>query len=161
MKKGISPLIATVLIIGFTIVLAAVIMQWGGSFVKGLTEKQAAQTELQTQCIDLAFKITQVKLNKTDGNWTFDVVSEVNKEIAGFIPRILKNGEVISASLEPSELSGISPLGGKTYSLIQTSPGIEDARYQISLLPEIIINNQKMACPVTIAVTSSEAEIVE
>ena len=162
MKKGISPLIATVLVIGFTIVLAAVIMQWGGSFVRGLTEKQAVQTELQTQCIDLTFEITHVKLNETDGNWTFDVISQVNKEIAGFIPRVLMDGEVISATLDPQELSGISPLGGKKYSLIQTSPEIEEgATYQISLLPEIMINNQKMTCPVTVAITSGEAEIVE
>ena len=37
-KRGISPLIATVLIIGFTIVLAAAIFQWGGSLVNKLKQ---------------------------------------------------------------------------------------------------------------------------
>ncbi len=32
-KRGISELIATVLIIGFTVALAAVIIIWGGRFV--------------------------------------------------------------------------------------------------------------------------------
>ena len=32
-KRGISPLIATVLIIGFTVALAAVIITWGGRFI--------------------------------------------------------------------------------------------------------------------------------
>ena len=34
MKRGISPLIATVLLIGFTVTLAAVIMTWGGGFTR-------------------------------------------------------------------------------------------------------------------------------
>ena len=33
-KRGISPLIATVLIVGFTIALAAMIITWGGNFCK-------------------------------------------------------------------------------------------------------------------------------
>ncbi|MBU1246318.1 MAG: archaellin/type IV pilin N-terminal domain-containing protein [Nanoarchaeota archaeon] len=32
-KRGISPLIATVLLIGFTIVLAALVFRWGDSFL--------------------------------------------------------------------------------------------------------------------------------
>lgn len=54
-KKGISPLIATVLIIGFTIVLAAVVMNWGGAFVRNLTETTASQAEAQTTCISINF----------------------------------------------------------------------------------------------------------
>ncbi len=61
-KKGISPLIATVLIIGFTIVLAAVVMQWGGSFVRGLTEEQATKTEVATECLGLSFDINNAKV---------------------------------------------------------------------------------------------------
>ena len=40
-KKGISPLIATVLIIGFTIVLAALVITWG----TGLFKRTVAETE--------------------------------------------------------------------------------------------------------------------
>ena len=40
-KKGISPLIATVLIIGFTIVLSALVITWG----TGLFKKTVASTE--------------------------------------------------------------------------------------------------------------------
>ena len=35
-KRGISPLIATVLIIGFTIVLAALVMQWGSGLFENI-----------------------------------------------------------------------------------------------------------------------------
>ncbi len=38
-EKGVSTLIETVLIIGFTIVLAAVVMTWGGQFRKNFDRK--------------------------------------------------------------------------------------------------------------------------
>lgn len=57
-KKGISALIETVLIIGFTIVLAAVVMQWGGAFVRSLTGQQQVAAEGQTNCIKLNFDMT-------------------------------------------------------------------------------------------------------
>lgn len=49
-KKGISPLIATVLIIGFTVALAAVIMTWGQSFIKGMQERTAESTQSGLTC---------------------------------------------------------------------------------------------------------------
>ena len=33
-KKAVSPLIATVLIIGFTVALAAIVMTWAGGFMR-------------------------------------------------------------------------------------------------------------------------------
>lgn len=49
-KKGISPLIATVLIIGFTVALAAVIMVWGQGFIKGMQTKTQAGADIQLVC---------------------------------------------------------------------------------------------------------------
>lgn len=62
-KKGISPLIATVLLIGFTIVLAAVVMRWGGEFVRETTEETACETEIASACINLRFDIENVANN--------------------------------------------------------------------------------------------------
>lgn len=49
-KKGISPLIATVLIIGFTVALAAVIMTWGSSFTRSMQESTEQSTQTQLVC---------------------------------------------------------------------------------------------------------------
>ncbi|MDD4877921.1 MAG: CARDB domain-containing protein [Candidatus Nanoarchaeia archaeon] len=49
-RKGISPLIATVLIIGFTVALAAIIMTWGTTFSKGMQKTTEATTEEQLAC---------------------------------------------------------------------------------------------------------------
>jgi len=52
-KKGISPLIATVLIIGFTIVLAALVIQWGGDLFKGFQEETGKSAEVSMACSNL------------------------------------------------------------------------------------------------------------
>jgi|GEM_PF-1918231 len=49
-KKGISPLIATVLIIGFTIVLAALVITWGGDLFKGIQDETGKTADLSTKC---------------------------------------------------------------------------------------------------------------
>jgi len=51
-KKGISPLVATVLIIGFTVALAAVIMVWGQDFITGMVERTENLEPLRLDNID-------------------------------------------------------------------------------------------------------------
>lgn len=93
-KKGISPLIATVLIIGFTIVLAAVVMQWGGGFVRQLTEQQAQTTTTVTECMQLSFDLNSATYPKdvtvpinpaASGNVIFKVTNNADKIIGSFV----------------------------------------------------------------------------
>ncbi len=52
-KKGISPLIATVLIIGFTIVLAVLVITWITETVKTQTDTADSLTDANTKCLAL------------------------------------------------------------------------------------------------------------
>jgi flagellin-like protein len=49
-KKAISPLIATVLLIGFTIVLAALVFQWGGQLFKTTTQSTGCESQGRIAC---------------------------------------------------------------------------------------------------------------
>jgi len=49
-KKGISPLIATVLLIGFTIVLAALVMRWGGTLFRETTQTTGCEAQGRIAC---------------------------------------------------------------------------------------------------------------
>lgn len=58
-KKGVSPLIATVLLIAFAVALGAVIMNWGRGFVQDRTADVDRNTKIETGCaLDVAFKIS-------------------------------------------------------------------------------------------------------
>lgn len=83
-RKGISPLIATVLIIGFTVALAAIIMTWGTTFSKGMQKTTESTTEEQLACaqdvvIDLSsacIEGSNIKLTiKNDGSKDLQRVS--------------------------------------------------------------------------------------
>ena len=56
-KKGISPLISTVLIVGFTIVLAVLVISWINETVNTATDKTDLQVELNNKCLSLVGKV--------------------------------------------------------------------------------------------------------
>ena len=76
-KKGISPLIATVLLIGFVIAVAVIVMTWGKGFVKERAEKEGALSQAQLQCNQVEIEI--------DDNFYITNIGSI--EIGGFIIR--------------------------------------------------------------------------
>ena len=74
-KRGISPLIATVLIVGFTVALAAVIFTWGINFTKDTTERTTQQANLVQRCGEMSF---DVKASCADGK--IDYVQVTNRQ---------------------------------------------------------------------------------
>ena len=65
-KRGLSPLIATVLLIGFTIVLASFIVIWGSSFMRKITAETSQTTNITTQCTGFNYKIDSVSYNRSN-----------------------------------------------------------------------------------------------
>ncbi len=51
-KRGISPLIATILLIGFTVVLSILVVTWVSNVVEDQTEGTTTNVEAQNQCLD-------------------------------------------------------------------------------------------------------------
>ena len=69
-NRGITPLIATVLLIGFTVALAAIIMTWGTEFIKGTTsdvDKERDTALLCTSQLDF-----QVQVDCVNGKVAID-----------------------------------------------------------------------------------------
>ena len=101
-KKGLSELITTVLIIGFTIVLAAVVMTWGGNFVRTLTEQQAETTTTATNCLQMKFDIVSVTIptGATTTPVTFKVTNNGDKTIDGFISLVQHSADETSEGLD-------------------------------------------------------------
>ncbi len=61
-KKGVSPLIATVLLIAFAVALGAVIMNWGRGFVQDRTADVEKTTKIETGCaLDVQLKVSEIE----------------------------------------------------------------------------------------------------
>ena len=93
-KKGISPLLATVLIIGFTIVLAALLIQWGGGLFKSIQEETDETSQLNIACTDL---LTGLEVNPSKGEDFVNLVIDntKNRAIEGFVFRVYNQGETV------------------------------------------------------------------
>lgn len=141
MKKGVSPLIATVLIIGFTIALASSIIIWGTGFTK-LMQKSAEELSLRSITCTTDVMIT-IKHACTEGELGVKVLVENYgvKDIESFNIRIL-GSEGASAGQIPYKLeaNGIK--------LLTTSYNHEEVGTveKVELIPVISYNGENVVC---------------
>ncbi len=87
-KKGVSPLIATVLLIAFAVALGAVVMNWGRSYVEATAEDVEKSANHQTDCstkVSLKFSedagIPIIEYNETDGKLIFVMTNTGNVQL--------------------------------------------------------------------------------
>lgn len=110
-KRGMTPLIATVLLIGFTVALAAVVMTWGFDFVKKQQDRVKDTTDTSLMCTnDLGFKIEVDCANDkiaVDNTGTVDIVKlQLRKDMGGDITPV-----TVEQLLTPGAKKWFSDLG--------------------------------------------------
>ncbi len=151
-KKGISPLIATVLILGFTIALAAIVMTWGKSFTQGLQESTEKSSESAILCAtEINFKVKNVCL---DSNNKYKITVENNgqRDIKYFDVRYYKSpSDVVTGKISFDEASqgngiiGITKFGVESdVDDILTSYG--GVIKEVEMVPTIEIGGSEMTC---------------
>ena len=106
-KRGISPLIATVLIIGFTIVIAALVFQWGGNYFQSSTSETSQEAER-------AIAMTGIEINLKEATFGHEginllIESKTDKQIEGLKVRF--TGDKGSTIVEVEE--AIDPFATK------------------------------------------------
>ncbi|MFH1210470.1 MAG: archaellin/type IV pilin N-terminal domain-containing protein [archaeon] len=91
-KRGISPLIATVLLIGFVIALILIVVLWGKNYIEELAAKRGALAQKQQECqiIDVTVK----SISQPTGNQITIIVENLkDKPIDKFVFRGLTEGD--------------------------------------------------------------------
>ena len=138
-KRGISPLIATVLIIGFTIVLAAAIFQWGGTLV----EKLKGQSE------EGLTKITCVSDVNIDIKQACDMINSVlltvdnkgNIPVKGLTVRLIGEKTAVQKVEE-----GIDPFGAKKISATIPFDMRSNRPTKVEVFPRILVDGKEQTC---------------
>jgi flagellin-like protein len=59
-KRGISPLIATVLLIGFVVALALIVLLWGKNYIEELAAKRGMIAQKQQECQMVEFTVKSI-----------------------------------------------------------------------------------------------------
>ena len=118
-KRGISPLIATVLIIGFTIVIAAIVITFGTNIVKTATENTERQAAFSMACNGVSL---DVKTSYIPNNGINVIVQNENAQVLEGLVIVMKSttgqSKVYSSdSLVVDGSQQIPPISGQTFNM--------------------------------------------
>ena len=156
-KKGISPLIATVLLVAFAVALAAVVMNWNTAFLKDTSAHARTESETRVTCtLDMGLKIheiygeQQICHNNNTGQKRLEIVLENSQRntIEDVKIRVSTNQSVYG----PFSLEG--PLVNKTLKLEKgaaVKAWLNDSLYngsieKITLFPGILVGTDVKLC---------------
>lgn len=160
-KRGISPLIATVLIIGFTVALAAVILIWGQSFTRGIQSSTEETTNIQLMCAqDVVFDITAACYCETADRIKMTVKNDGSVDIANLTARVYKGATDVSTVTEyvdpdtgvADSNEALNKYAIKTYGIDSSAFGSRDEVNQLDLIPVIVVEGipEPITCSNTI-----------
>ena len=138
-KKGISPLIATVLLIGFTVALAAVVITWGSGFVQRVTEGTDKRTTESLACTgDLNFEISKVTCGTGGGNGT---VLVDNKGSINIINIALRTFNTNGDNLGSTKIGEVNSFEIKTKTSV-----IQIGTSKVEAFATIVIDGNSVTC---------------
>ena len=81
-KKGISPLIATVLIIGFTIVLAVLVITWISSTVDDQQDQTDCMVDANNMCLNFIGDLSASATNTSDVDYSVTLTNSGAEDIS-------------------------------------------------------------------------------
>lgn len=106
--KGISPLIASVLLIAFTVSVALIIFSWGMTFTKQTTSNVTLTALSSVQCSGASISIQNLFLSN---NSTTAVISnEGSIDLDSIVSVIASNGTIFSSGITQLEKGGIKTI---------------------------------------------------
>jgi len=108
MKKGVSPFIATVLLVAFAIAIAAVFGGWLSSFTQTTTEEVQEHSEKRITCSYGGIALEDLEYNKTAGNLSgkienTDIIVLGNIDFEIFYTDASRDKLDLNMTLEPGE----------------------------------------------------------
>ncbi len=108
MKKGVSPFIATVLLIAFAIAVAAIFGGWLSSFISETTEEVQEHSEKRVTCSYGGIALDDLEYNKTTGNFSgkvenIDIIVLGNIDFEIFYDDASRDDLDLNMTLNPGE----------------------------------------------------------
>ena len=142
-KKGISPLIATVLLIGFAIALAAIVFKWGGGFTKDLSKQTSYELASGIQCtktVNLMIEQSCILGNKV----RIKTTNKADGSLAGAIIRIINTQNQI----KQTDLNIIvNPFQTVNFDGYYDGIPKNVLKSRVTIIPKISVNDKIEICP--------------
>jgi len=108
MRKGISPFMAVVLLVAFTLAVAGIFSGWITSFTKETTETVQTRSEERVECAYGGVALNRLIYNSTSGNLTgtienTDIIALGNVDMEIFYDNSTRQEKDLSLTLTPGE----------------------------------------------------------
>ena len=148
-KRGISPLLSTVLIIAFVIVLAALTFGWGKSYIDDLTNT-AGETEEKILCLqEVSFKISNLCYDSENSTIKIGIDNRGKGDIVGGIFRIKYEDGSADVVMEDSTKieNGKFPISEADLQLFKVMYDKTKNLKEIEFIPKTIFKeNKEVTC---------------
>ena len=142
-KKGISPLIATVLILGFTVALAAIIMNWGTKFTRDIQQSTSESATANIACSqDVVLNIRNVcrTTSGADNIYNILVANDGKADIVKLNVRLYKSeSDVASDTLTET-------IGKFSLKTLMSTKAPTGGVKKVELIPSIQIEGKTVTC---------------
>jgi len=140
-KKGVSPLIATVLLIAFAVALGAVVMNWGRTYVEDTASKAKETSDTKISCsMDINMKYVQINgiqeicYNTTNNIVKFTILNTGTMKIEKLQAMVFGNKSIyVNNSLHNSSIDPSHPYRGNMSYVFASHGSIQ----KFSLTPAI------------------------
>ena len=164
-KRGVSPLIATVLLIAFAVALGAVVMNWGRSYAQETADSVRQKSDIDVKCsIDVRLDVAKIGSTPqlcyggqgTVGYIEATLLNTGSKDITAFRLTVLGAGGVYTNTT----LNGTTiPAAGAIFSNISYDYTRYGPIQQIRFIPEVSIGGVSTPCSGN-ALEKDEQEII-
>ncbi|MBS3168048.1 hypothetical protein J4216_02920 [Candidatus Woesearchaeota archaeon] len=155
-KKGISPLIATVLIIGFTVVIAALVITWGTNLFKKTQTATAETSDINIACTEVIGNLDLKLYRVAPNTFTMTLDNGVSREVNGFVVRVQNIGDTIADVLDTDNVTQAAQIIPGNYlvpaNTIRTfnftyNNGLVPNATKVVLRPKVVIEGIAKQCP--------------
>lgn len=148
-KRGISPLIATVLIIGFTVALAAVIISWGQTFTRNIQQQTETSSTEQISCAtEVVFDVTNAC--STGSDIKVIVKNDGSRKIDKFLARSYRAADNVVQNELTFGGDGIAAFGIESQIFTPVYASGTGPTKMVELIPVVTINNKQVTCSLNI-----------
>jgi len=134
-KRGIAPLVATLLLLSFAVALGIVIMSFG-----------RAQVELEAKCpINIGLKLSKdspLCYDTSNKELKFNVENGVNINVEGLVVNVIGSQQAQSFELNNAKIDKAGTYAGKTEYDSSTSGEIR----QVKITPKINLHDNEQVC---------------
>ncbi len=138
-KKGISPLIATVLLIAFAVALGAVVMSWGKAYVTMDDTERFACNKAEIKIHEI--QGPELSFSRSGNYVSFMVDNTGSIDITGIRVWVIGEKETQIANIEEEIKQGY-PLRKKIDYNFETYGNIK----QVNIIPKITIEKEEIVC---------------